>query len=116
AHSRGVLLGCAGPWSPVPLAASSAGIVSQPASGHSSNHLDPRALRSGRVVMSLSSPLPRPDPPDPPTPPPLPQPSLHACHPLYAGRSGRSISPLSPCPHRLPQQSSESAPPTSLHR
>jgi hypothetical protein len=48
--------------------------------------------------------------------PALGQHSFHACRHLYAGRRSRSISPMSPCSHRLPQQNSESAPPTSRHR
>jgi hypothetical protein len=119
----------------------SAGIVVQPASGHDSDHLDPRALRSERVIMSLPSSLRRPDPPVSTTPPDFPralviqealpddlvwaatetfpalgQHSVHACRHLYAGRRGRSISPMSPCPHRLPHQTSESAPPRSRPR
>lgn len=39
-----------------------AGILSQPASEHFGDHLDPRVLRSERVVLSLSSLLLRPDP------------------------------------------------------
>lgn len=39
-----------------------AGILSQPTSEHFGDHLDPRVLRSERVVLSLSSLLLRPDP------------------------------------------------------
>ena len=116
--------------------ADSAGVISQPTAGHNSNHLDPRALGSERVIMSLPSPLLRPDAPVSTTPPDFPsslviqealpddlvwavadtfpalgQYSFHACRHLYAGRRSRSLSPMSPCSHRLPQQSSESAPP-----
>jgi hypothetical protein len=48
--------------------------------------------------------------------PALGQHSFHACHHLYAGGRGRSITPMSPCPRRLPHQTNESAPPQSRPR
>lgn len=115
----------------------SAGVINQPAPGHYSDHLDPRALRFERVIMSLPSSLLRPDPPVSTPPPDFPrtlviqeavpddlvwaaaetfpalgQPSFYACHHLYAGRRNRSISPMSPCSHGLPHCLNESAPPT----
>jgi hypothetical protein len=126
----------------VPPADSAGPVRYRPASGSlSSDHLGPRALRSERVVMSLPSSLIRPDPSVSTTPPDFPrtlviqeaspddlvwaaaetfpalgQYSIHACHHLYAGRRSRSISPMSPCPHRLPHQTNESAPPLSRPR
>ena len=122
--------------------ADSAGLIRcQPASVHYSNHLDPRALCSGRVIMSRPSSLVRPDPPVSTTPPDFPrtlviqealpddlvwavadtfpalgQHSFHTCRHLYAGGRSRSISPMSPCSHGLPQFLNESAPPSSRHR
>jgi len=114
-----------------------AGVISRPASGHYRNHLDPRALRSRRVMLSLPSTLLRPDPPVSAAPPDFPrtlviqealpddlvwaaaetfptlgQHSVHACHHLYAGRRNRSLSPMRPCSYRLPHCLNESAPPT----
>ena len=119
------------------LLRSAAGVISRPASGHYSNHLDPRALRSRRVMLSLPSTLLRPDPPVSAAPPDFPrtlviqealpddlvwaaaetfptlgQHSVHACHHLYAGRRNRSVSPMRPCSYRLPHCLNESAPPT----
>jgi len=116
----------------------SAGVINQPASGHYSDHLDPRALCSERVIVSLSSPLLRPDPPISAAPPDFP--STLVIQEAVARRPGlgrrrdlpcfgsallpRVPSPLrreekqvhipmSPCSHRLPQPSIESAPPMS---
>jgi hypothetical protein len=114
----------------------------RPASGSlSSDHLGPRALRSGRVMLSLPSTLSGPIRQSRPHPltsqehwlyrrsspddlvwaaietfPALGQCSFHTCRHLYAGRRSRSISPMSPCSRRLPHQTSESAPPQSRPR
>ena len=109
------------PALPVDPPADTAGILNQPASGHDSNHLDPRALRSGGVLVSPPSSLLRPDPPDSVAPPDFPrsvvipaalpddlvwaaaesfpalgQSSVHACHHLYAGRRDRGHIPTQP--------------------
>ena len=104
----------------------------------SSNHLGPRALCSERVIVSPSSPLLRPDPPVSPAPPDFP--SSLVIQAVFARRSGlgcrrdlpcfgssapstRAVTSTPggepgpdprwpPCLHSLPQQSSESAPPT----
>jgi hypothetical protein len=109
--------------------ADAAGILNQPASGYHSNHLDPRALRSGGVMLSPPSSLLRPDPPDSVAPPDFPrsvvipvappddlvwaaaesfpvlgQSSVPTCHHLCAGRRSRGHIPTQP-PH--PEPSSE---------
>ncbi len=114
----------------------------RPASGSlSSDHLGPRALRSERVIVSRSSTPIRPDPPGSVAPPDFPrslviqealpddlvwaaaesfpalgQHSFHPCRHLYAGGRNRSISPMSPCSHSLPQFLTESAPSSSRPR
>jgi hypothetical protein len=117
--------------------ASSAGILNQPASGHFSNHLGPRVLRSERVLLSLSSSLLRPDPSVSTAPPAFPRtlviqeascpttwsglrsrpsllwvsaPSTRAVTSTPGGEAG-PVSPISPCCHGLPHWSNESAPP-----
>lgn len=70
-------------------------MISQPASGHSSNHLDPRGLCSERVMLSLSSSLLRPDPPVSPAPPDFP--SSLVIQEAFARRPGLGCCRDLPC-------------------